>query len=177
MMKALSIMTALCLAGCKATPMPDLYSHSAETAPVWSMVSLEGLDEALKQAYDTQSMTIYAQGSPIDLKLAGIDFEDFVAVMGRLTIHKSDNSVIIGFKSCNSLGAQYKYVGGALKYKDWIGTSMACPMSASMLVDAKFVELAPKIKGYQLSKDGQMLTLMDSNQNALGVFSLQEVAQ
>ena len=47
----------------------------------------------------------------------------------------------------------------------------------AMLADRTFIKISSKIKGYNVSSDGQILTLLDAEGVELGVFKRAEAAQ
>ena len=173
------------LAACAAPQKMNLHEMSADEAPYWNLVTLRGLDDALLKIYEDQYFTLSEkpQGYDLEFDKNEIDHESFKKVGGFVRILKRDDLVYVNFQSCNGISARYK-----IKKRVWVhqttGSSMrSCERTVvgksgkvtvaatPMLADHIFFQLAPEIKGYHVSDDGQMLTLLDADDNALGVFN------
>ena len=140
----------------------------------WEMVSLKGLDEALLA---TDQADIVEQ---IDFKYTDLDDIKVRAGITKNPVKK--RSLLINFMSCNSGAATYSIRGGKLRYKIHVGTLILCGriidgetgrrviLGTAAIVDELFQSLAPQVTNYDVSPDGQILTLVDKEGLPLGVF-------
>ena len=153
-------------------------SPNANEILIWDMVSLKGLDEALLA---THQADIVEQAS---FKYTELDAFEVLAGVSKNPVKK--RSLLIHFKSCNGSAATYDIRGAKLRYKSHVGTAMLCGTSIEtetgrktiydtpIIVEGLLHKLAPQVENYDVSSDGQTLTLLGENDEQLGLFSRAE---
>jgi len=175
----------------EALAKPELHELPYDEVPQWELVSLKGLDDALRRAYEAKNYSgIYGVDNPIVFD--GLDYADFSEVAGKLRIHIARNSkdfMAIAFSSCNGIRGTYERDGDAWRYVGPSRTAISCErvvrdksgkqvlLSTPMIVDNWFMRIAPDVKNYYVSANGKTLNLLGANAEELGVFTLAEVAK
>jgi hypothetical protein len=170
---------------------PALHELPYDEVPQWNLVSFTGFDEALRKAYEAKNYSgIYGVDSPIVFN--GLDYADFSTVAGKLRVHRARNSehfMAIAFSSCNGIRGTYERDGEAWRYIGPSQTMRSCErvvrdksgkqvlLYTPMVADDWFIKLAPAVKDYDVSNDGQTLRLLGVDNVELGMFTRQEPAE
>lgn len=182
--KKLLILTLL--TSCASTSGNTLHEMDRAEAPQWKMIRLVGLDNHLRQIYETGLVSLDSK-----VNVGDVDYEEFSKTGGFLMIHgrtafQTDIDVHVNFRSCNAIMGHFEYVDGKLKYRNRGQSAISCErvvkdregalivLATPMLVDDYFIELLPKITNYKVSEDGQTLSLLGEHDGVLGVFGRQE---
>ena len=188
-----TVISAMALTACASVQATTpLHEMAREDAPMWDMVSLQNLDEAFKASFERKTMIVEFGGAPIPLEFEGVNFEEFKKVEASTRIYKRNDNVFISFdpSSCKAgIGVSYELVEEALEFKSFHQPGPACSrmvrgksgkqynIPTHYLVQTKFMEIAPQVKWYDVSSDGNALTLLDSENQELALFSLVEAAE
>lgn len=183
-MRRLLIALLISLAACTATPDKNLHDLTLDEAPYWDLESLAGFDDALRKAYETKNYFWINDGqSPIDFD--DLDYAEFSKFNGKVRIYKSrnkENHMSVSFSACNGIRAIYERDGDLWKYVVFGQTTIACErgvkdksgkqviLYTAMVADDWFAKLARDIANYDVSPDGQTLTLTNIEGEPLGIF-------
>ena len=190
------LISTLSLTACASvqakTPLHEL---SADVAPKWKMVSLNGLNDYLREIYQTgETKPLYKDAIISPIHVENISFDEFSKTRVTLSLHKlmdtqALHDVYVGFSSCNAIMGNFEHVGGKLEYRSYGATEKGCwnlvadkkgesiGVKTPMLVDEFIKSVLPKITDYRVSKDSKMLNLLDSKGEVLGVFARKEAAE
>ena len=176
------------LTACVAAPEVTV----PESIASWKLESLAGLDNLLRKTYETKSY-FWPGHVEIPVKFEDLDYAEFSKASGSLRVisQTRDNvdHMVIAFSSCNANFADYVRDGVVWRHLTTSHTAKACFSNATdssgkqvalmtpMFVDQHFTALAPDITNYEVSSDGQILTLLGADNQALGVFRLEEATQ
>ena len=199
---SMPLLAPLLFVGACATPTsedmpPDILTKPAmhelryDEVPQWDLVSLLGLGDALKKAYETKNYSgIYGVDSPVVFD--DLDYADFSEVDGKLRVHRTRNRedlMAITFSSCNGISGTYEREGDAWRYVGLSQTTIACEravrdetgkqviLGTPMVADDWFIKIAPDVTSYKVSAEGHTLALLGASGETLGTFSRRESVQ
>ena len=179
---AISLMLAVSLTACSTAASPlALHELPSKKAPQWDLVSVKGLNEHLKDAYESGTVKGASE----------VGYNAFMKPRGTLKIGGATNSddeeeVHISFKTCGGFWVSYMRVDGSLKAMSSGYPGVACWnhygqkdgkdlfLYTQTLYNDFFGTILAKVTNYQVSNDGQTLTLLDASGEHLGVFKRAE---
>jgi len=204
---AISLMLAVPLTAC-STAASSLALHELPSieAPYWDLVSVKGLNEHLKKAHETDTVTtkFYEWDNEVGegivterirpVRVSHVDLEEFLKPRGVLKISgksKFDPKAImyISFQTCNPFNIIYVSHEGGFRAKDVSRNGLACwsnygqkeekevYLPIQRFFDPFITDVLMDVTNYSVSHDGKTLTLLGQGSEELGVFKRKDAAE